>query len=328
MTLPVSPTSWDMVMYHAVINHDIGSYMRAMENGVAPHHLFNSGYPTFKTITLIKHIVEDDFCEGLRALLRGPYVSRMCALYEACRKNKQKVIKVFLQHAAEFHQDCTESLFVLLDTGLLETAQSFVDMKGFDVDDQTFTIKGKYLRSAYGRAGMSPLHVSALLERPAIVEQLLKKGAVLDLLDEKGYSALFYSCMVGNYDTCRLLVKHGAEVSYPVVQGDMNNPRSPLYAACCLSTNSQMNDKAADLLVAAGVVIRQETWISNEKKLYVCERIVNKLKEKLETLPRIDMLCCHKIRSTLKARSGGKSILSMVKELPLLESELDLFFFV
>lgn len=316
---------WDRLIYRSVIDHDMEGFRMAMANGIEGHHRFNTGFPAFKTKPLIQHVVENDFVEGLKALLKGPYLDIQPALHHVCRKRKFDLVEVFLEYACQRQRDFTEILYVLLVTGLINSAHGFIDLPEFDSNDQTFRIPGKYVKSENGRSGQSGLHVCALLDKPEVLDHLLRSGAAVDMLDAKGYSAIFCSCLVGSYACTKVLLKHGAKVA---VDGtNMPSPTSPLFATCCLSTNSTENDRIVALLFKAGLAFDKETWIlSNLNQKYISESNYNFIIENQRCPSRIDMLCCEVVRNELKDEVEGRSILSSVEALRIPESAIENFF--
>lgn len=320
---------WDKVIYKAVVEHNIVRFRDAMVNGITNHHKFFLGFPTFRTVPLITHIVRNKFDAALQFLLKGPYIDTRGSFIEVCRKRDLDMIDTFLSNACARHRDSAECLFALLETGLVNIAVEFINRNGFDVFDQCFQIPGKYVKCDYGRPGQSPLHVAALMSVPDIVDQLLNNGARVDLKDGKGFSPLYCACLVGSYECCEVLIQHGASAAYVAEASYMTNPRSPLIATCHLSTSSTENDRIAQLLRSAGVVFHQETWISgNQRKKCVSDATYKMVMDNFQLPPRLDMLCCQKIRSVLKTLSCGSSIVTKVEGLPLLNSIIEFYFFL
>lgn len=320
---------WDRVIYKAVINHDMTTFTDAILNGVSNHHQFCRGAPTFGTLPLITHVIRNNFSAALKVLLQGPYIDTRSSVIEVCAKRNFEMINIFTRSACARHRDSSEVLFALLKTGLVETAIEFVNMDGFDVNDQSFQIPGKYVKCDYDRPGQSPLHVAALMRTPEVVEELLQKGAKVELVDGKGYNPLYCACLVGCYECCKVLIQHGASAAYAAEASYLKNPRSALFATCHMSSTSTENDDIAELLRSAGVIYGQEKWITEkERKKYVSETTLKVIVDNFQVVPRLDILCCHKIRLVLKTLSCGSSIRTRVEALPLLNSIIEFYFFL
>ncbi len=86
--------------------------------------------------------------------------------------------------------------------------------------------------NAVGRSGMTPLMLAARLGHSAVVAKLLAAGAVVDAIDDRGFTALFHGCYDpdedrGHPEVVELLLGAGADKEATIGYG----VRPLMYAA-------------------------------------------------------------------------------------------------
>ena len=65
-----------------------------------------------------------------------------------------------------------------------------------------------------------PLHLGARMQHRGVLQLLLDSGALIDAQDDRGFTPLMIAIMENNYQTCRLLLAHGASVGLKDVEGN------------------------------------------------------------------------------------------------------------
>jgi Ankyrin repeats (many copies) len=83
-------------------------------------------------------------------------------------------------------------------------AEEFVRMHGFYLDDQSAISALQNLKNAGERTGHGAIHVAVMHGNKELLVILMHQGATIDLKDSGGFTALYYACIAGNYDACRL----------------------------------------------------------------------------------------------------------------------------
>ncbi len=78
--------------------------------------------------------------------------------------------------------------------------------------------------------GLTALMIGAGEGRLAAVQWLVERGAVLDLRDDWGYTALFHALLAKQWDTARFLVKKGADLRLASAEGNTPLHIGALYA--------------------------------------------------------------------------------------------------
>ncbi len=71
-----------------------------------------------------------------------------------------------------------------------------------------------------GRSNMTPLHAAAFRGLDLLTENLIGKGASVDLTDDQGATALFYAVSGDHLKTCKHLIAGGADVNAKTTSGD------------------------------------------------------------------------------------------------------------
>src|SRR5688572_17733335 len=99
---------WFKLIYGAVKANNLEIFNLALLHGVPSHHEFSAGPPFYHKITLLKHVVENDFSAGLRSLLNTQYLYTRPALHEACRRQNVELINIFLTNSCNRSCDFAE----------------------------------------------------------------------------------------------------------------------------------------------------------------------------------------------------------------------------
>ncbi|KAJ8933670.1 hypothetical protein NQ314_013882 [Rhamnusium bicolor] len=100
--------------------------------------------------------------------------------------------------------------------------------------------------------GLNALHLASKDGHVEIVEELLKRGAVVDAATKKGNTALHIASLAGQEEVVKLLVQHGASVN---VQSQ--NGFTPLYMAA-----QENHDNVVKYLLANGANQSLSTEVS------------------------------------------------------------------
>lgn len=102
------------------------------------------------------------------------------------------------------------------------------------------------------------LHNTAGYGKPEMVKLLLDNGAEVNLIDDLGYTALFYAIDTGKIEPVKLLIENGADIHH---MG--NNKINPLQYA-----RKQHKHEIVELLTSAGAgeIVDKEPKISSRKK--------------------------------------------------------------
>lgn len=102
---------------------------------------------------------------------------------------------------------------------------------------------------------MNALHLASKDGHVEIVEELLKRGAVVDAATKKGNTALHIASLAGQEEVVKLLVQHGASVN---VQSQ--NGFTPLYMAA-----QENHDNVVKYLLANGANQSLSTEVKKSK---------------------------------------------------------------
>jgi hypothetical protein len=92
--------------------------------------------------------------------------------------------------------------------------------------------------------GFTPLIESVIFNKIKIADLLLEYGAIVDLEDYLGQTALFWSCDLDLFDFCKLMLEYNADPNHPNTSGQV-----PLVYPLL-----RENSKITDLLIRAGAV--------------------------------------------------------------------------
>lgn len=109
-----------------------------------------------------------------------------------------------------------------------------------------------YELTFYFQNGLNALHLASKDGHVDIVEELLKRGAVVDAATKKGNTALHIASLAGQEEVVKLLVLHGASVN---VQSQ--NGFTPLYMAA-----QENHDNVVRYLLANGANQSLSTEVS------------------------------------------------------------------
>lgn len=310
----------EQVIERAIVEHDIDNFKLALRETKIERRLGDEHCEK-----LLIDIVRNNFGRALKIVLNEYGVDVGPAFSHACCTRRYDMLEIFLKDSCKQNRHFVEFIFELLESDLVQIAVEYIDMDGFNLDDQEYCLSGQYFKSRNWRTGQSSLHVACLLNASTIVEKLLQRGAKMNLVDSEGYNALFYACLNGNFECALILVRHGVKVSQrtELSQGtedlhERNTPRSPLYAACCLSTTPDENDRIVRLLLFAGIDLDVETWIyNNTAEMYISEDVCNSIKFQHENPVTLERLCTHAVLKRLRSSCRNKSVLSRLICLPL-----------
>ncbi len=172
-------------------------------------------------------------------------------LYIASEKGYLKIVKLLIQGGADVNlvdQFDKSPLHVASEKGHVSVVEYLISKGGnvnkinkMDTTPLYEALKNKHegvasLLTSNGadvnlrkKDGSTLLHISRLMRRgnAAIIDQLIQRGANIDLVNDKGRSALFVASQDGNIDAVHSLIQGGADVNLSDKLG-----LTPLHAAC------------------------------------------------------------------------------------------------
>ena len=124
------------------------------------------------------------------------------ALHYACANGNQKLVKLLLQHHAKadaVNKEKKSPIQVAMEYGYLAVAFILIEHK---------CVLPHQVLFATNSGGNTLLHIACKQKRIAVVKQLLKRGAFLNVANEKGKSPTHYVWQNGNVQLRRIVVDH------------------------------------------------------------------------------------------------------------------------
>lgn len=152
----------------------------------------------------LKYIVDvNNFAYILRQYKKSDSLKLTC-IYPCIVKNDVDLIKLLVQGGYDVnnHDDrgCT-ALWHAVDLDNYDMTKAILSSKHCDVN-------------VMDTALLSPLHIAAMHGNPKIMSLLIRRGARIDAVQLRGWTALTLSCRTGCVPTTRMLLLNGADPNH------------------------------------------------------------------------------------------------------------------
>lgn len=309
----------EVKMQKAIKHHDIATFRHEIKRGFPVSHMFYERKPEVKVYCLLQLCVRSKFTDGVYTLLCEENVLQRSSYTEACELKHVDILKIFWQKACDEGKNCSEYIHLLLYHNLPHLAQSFIEMDGFNLNDQSGMLSISTLRYAGGRSEQTPLHIAVAYQNTSLIAHLINRGAILDLKDSCGFTPLHLACRMSAHESCLMLLKHGSNANWIDSTKKYTDGlvRSPLHAVCYLSAKNPLNDHIVSSLYEAGLDVRKEAWIAKDTQILTIDHSTNRslIMHRFEPAP-LELMCLQKIRAHLLDKTNGKSIYDQMGRLP------------
>lgn len=173
-----------------------------------------------------------------------------------------------------------------------------------------------------------PLHLAVLSGETRLLDDLLNRGAIVDIEDHRGDTALMLGCSLKSYACCRVLLTHGAD---PNRRNPTRICGSPFRAVCSSPAESMSSGnlkvRLIQLLQMFGLrpeniagpkpnVENSTTGTTSGDKASQFDESLQKLRL-YDAPPSLRRECCRLIRRHLVCVHHGLSVLKYIDSLPL-----------
>lgn len=267
-------------------------------------------------IDLIQHLVQENFVPAVELILskRTPHSAENRALRTAfdyaARNELFDIVILYIRAVLERSTHCI-SLDEAFDFALEMQLYALASEVSKDPEFRLNVIPPV-------RHRRPPLHLAVLSGETSMVEELLNRGAIVDIEDHRGDTALVFGCSLKSHDCCRVLLTHGADPNH-------RNPSricgSPFHAVCTSPTESTSSEisKVRLLQLLRKFGLRPQNTVENsmaatgDKELQSDESL--RKSQVYEAPSSLRVECCRLIRRHLVHVHHGLSVLKYVDDL-------------
>ncbi|XP_069109087.1 ankyrin repeat and SOCS box protein 8-like [Argopecten irradians] len=250
----------------------------------------------------LKYIVDvNNYAYTLREYKKKDCL-KLTVMYACIVKNQVDMIKLLVQagYNVNNHDDrgCT-CLWHAVDLNNYEMAKAILLAKECDVN-------------VMDTALLRPLHIAAMHGNHKIMSLLIRRGARIDAVQLRGWTALNLSCRTGCVPTTRMLLLNGADPNHIAY-----NEHTPLSMSLQYCEDRQI----PELLLEAGAEVTM-SLIKKCKEEKMMNLLLNPdlfyLMKFLSETPRtLRTLSCLRIRKSLLQSASDLHIIQKVEGLPL-----------
>ena len=313
--------------FSAVKVGDIPNLERLLDAGLNVNHVFISTRDVkAHGMTLLHIAVSENNAPLVRFLVRkGCDINRAnhCKSFDGTRSRVRPVrYKDRLHLTCLFHAICSqnEEIISMLITGGADV--NFYDRSGSSalwhgVDTNNSRITAAILTAPGCDVNlpdafkMAPLHVAAVHKNPVVIRQLLEQGALVDPQQLQGATPLYIASRTSSTESIRLLLQHGADPNIYDSEGI-----SPLHIALDRSGSSEL----VYILINAGAYVYSRHVFVLQKEFDILKSdqgLRAYITDILDSPPSLKILAALRTKKTLIKITRGKSILHLVRRLPL-----------
>ncbi|OWF42056.1 ankyrin repeat, PH and SEC7 domain containing protein secG-like [Mizuhopecten yessoensis] len=250
----------------------------------------------------LKYIVDvNNYAYTLREYKKKDCLKLTC-LYTCIVKNQVEMIKLLVQGGYNVNnyddRGCT-CLWHAVDLNNYDMVKAILLAKDCDVN-------------VMDTALLRPLHIAAMHGNHKIMSLLIRRGARIDAVQLRGWTALNLSCRTGCVPTTRMLLLNGADPNHIAY-----NEHTPLSMSLQYCEDRQI----PELLLEAGAEVTK-SLVKKCKEEKMVNLILNPdlfyLMKFLSDTPRtLRTLSCLRIRKSLLKSSSDLHIIQKVEGLPL-----------
>ncbi|XP_060079681.1 ankyrin repeat, PH and SEC7 domain containing protein secG-like [Ylistrum balloti] len=250
----------------------------------------------------LKYVVDvNNYAYTLREYKKNDCL-KLTGMYTCIVKNQVEMIKLLVQggYNVNNHDDrgCT-CLWHAVDLNNYEMAKAILMSKDCDVN-------------VMDTALLRPLHIAAMHGNHKIMSLLIRRGARIDAVQLRGWTALNLSCRTGCVPTTRMLLLNGADPNHTAY-----NEHTPLSMALQFCEDRQIPELLLEAGAEVTLCLMKKCKEEKMANLLLNPDLFDIMKFMSETPRTLRTLSCLRIRKSLIHSSSDLHIIKKVEGLPL-----------